>query len=322
MPDNERIMVTGGAGFIGSSLSRALLERGDEVVVFDNFASGKRENLEEIAGDIEIVEGDIRDADALGAAMKGVDHVLHQAAIPSVPRSVDDPVTSHDVNSRGTFNVLFAAKEAGVKRVVYAASSSAYGGSEVLPKIETMQPAPKSPYAADKLHGELLCQVFDHAYGLETVALRYFNVFGPRQSPKSDYAAAIPRFVTRLLAGEKPIVYGNGEQSRDFTHIDNVVKANLLAMKAEGASGGVYNVGIGERITINRLIEAIAEILGVPSEIDYQPSRAGDVMHSLAAIDLAREKLGYEPDVSLEEGLRRTISWYSDRYPAGQGEKA
>ncbi|MCA9322809.1 MAG: NAD-dependent epimerase/dehydratase family protein, partial [Planctomycetes bacterium] len=238
-----KILITGGAGFIGSNLALALCERGDEVIALDNFSSGRRENLDCVAGRARVVEADIRELDALHEAFKGVDYVLHEAAVPSVPRSMDDPITSNEVNSRGTLNVLLAARDAKVKRVVFAASSSAYGESPTLPKIETMPNAPKSPYAADKIHGEHLCQVFHTGYGLETVALRYFNVFGPRQSPKSDYAAAIPRFVTRLLSGEEPMVYGDGEQSRDFTFIENVIHANLLAMTADGVSGEVFNVG-------------------------------------------------------------------------------
>ncbi|MCB9833747.1 MAG: SDR family oxidoreductase [Planctomycetes bacterium] len=305
-----RILITGGAGFIGSNLADALQARGDEVVVYDDFSSGRRENLAHLEGKIRVVVGDVKELDDLRAAIAGCDYVLHQAAVPSVPRSMEDPLGSHEANSRGTLNVLLAARDAGVKRVVFAASSSAYGESPTLPKIETMLPAPKSPYAADKLHGEHLCQVFHTGYGLETVALRYFNVFGPRQNPNSDYAAAIPRFVTRILDDQSPIVFGDGEQSRDFTHIDNVVQANLKAMAAPGAPGRVFNVGIGARITVNELIRTIGEILGKSVTIDYQPARVGDVLHSLASIDLARQHLGYEPTVDLAEGLRRTIDWY------------
>ncbi len=305
-----KILITGGAGFIGSNLANALVLRGDEVVVYDNFSSGKRQNLAEIADKITIIEADICDPQALKAAFVDVEYVLHEAAVPSVPRSMDDPVGSHEANSRGTLNVLIAARDAGVKRLVFAASSSAYGESPTLPKIESMLPAPKSPYAADKLHSEHLLQVFASGFGLETVALRYFNVFGPRQSPESDYAAAIPKFITRLLASERPTVYGDGEQSRDFTHIDNVIDANICAMKASDASGMVFNCGIGERITVNQLIHTIAEVLGCEANIDYQPPRKGDVLHSLASIELAREVLGYEPTVDLKEGLARTIAWY------------
>ena len=305
-----RVLVTGGAGFIGCNLVRALLARGDAVVCFDDFSSGLRSNLRGLDGDLAVVEGNLIDRDALDRAMKGATYVLHEAAVPSVPRSMEDPITSHDANSRGTLNVLMAARDAGVRRVVYAASSSAYGDTEVLPKVETMPTRPLSPYAADKLHGEHLCQVFASGFGLETVALRYFNVFGPRQRPDSDYAAAIPRFVNRLLAGEKPTVYGDGTQSRDFTFIDNVVDLNLRALTAEGVSGEVFNAGIGERIDLNTLIATVAEILGVEAEIDYAPTRAGDVKHSLAAIDKARRLLGYEPVADLRTGLESTIEWY------------
>ncbi len=308
-----KILITGGAGFIGSNLADALIARGDEVVVYDNFSSGRRENLAHLDPSLlTIIEADICDPEALKVAMQGVEYVLHEAAVPSVPRSMADPVGSHEANSRGTLNVLIAAQEAGVKRLVFAASSSAYGESPTLPKIEHMLPAPKSPYAADKLHSEHLLQVFAGGFGLETVSLRYFNVFGPRQSPESDYAAAIPKFITRLLAGEKPTVYGDGEQSRDFTHIDNVISANICAMESPNASGMVFNCGIGERITVNQLIHTIAEVLGQKAEIDYQPPRAGDVLHSLASIDLAKEVLGYEPLVDLKEGLERTIAWYQE----------
>jgi len=238
--------------------------------------------------------------------------VLHQAAVPSVPRSLDDPVESHEANSLGTLNVLLAARDSSVRRVVYAASSSAYGDSEVLPKVETMPTMPRSPYAADKLHGENLCRVFHLGYGLETVALRYFNVFGPRQAPESDYAAAIPRFITRMLEGAKPIVYGDGTQSRDFTYIDNVVYANIRAMESAKAVGETFNVGVGERITLNELIEAIAEIMGVEAKVEYQATRKGDVMHSLASIEKAGDLMGYEPGVGLRDGLSRTIEWYRE----------
>lgn len=309
----SRILITGGAGFIGSNLAAAFIDRGEEVVVLDNFASGLRSNLSDLESDLQIIEASICDLDALNQAFKGIDFVLHQAAIPSVPRSVEDPQTSHDVNSTGTLNVLMAARDAGVKRVVFAASSSAYGDSESLPKIETMPAAPKSPYAADKLHGEHLCRVFFENYGLETVALRYFNVFGRRQRPDSDYAAAIPKFITKLLAGESPIIFGDGLQSRDFTYIDNVVHANLLAMNAERAPGEVFNVGVGERIDLNTLIQTMREAIGCDVETIYAAERAGDVKHSLASIDKARDLMGYEPIVGLADGLATTISWYENQ---------
>ncbi len=315
-----KILITGGAGFIGSNLVRAFLESGDDVSVLDNFSSGRQENLEGLEESIRVFEADITRLDGIRSAFDGVEYVFHEAAVPSVPRSMEDPELSHDANSRGTLNVLIAARDAGVKRVIYAASSSAYGESPTLPKIETMSPAPKSPYAADKLHGEYLCQVFNSGFGLETVALRYFNVFGPRQAPDSDYAAAIPKFITRILGGLSPIVYGDGEQSRDFTHIDNVVAANVAAMTSAEAPGEVFNVGIGERITINALIQTIADVLERPVTIDYQPPRKGDVLHSLASIEKAGELLGYEPKVDLRRGLERTIAWY--REAANRNEEA
>ena len=305
-------MITGGAGFIGSNIAHALAERGDDVIVFDNFSSGRRENLAGLGKNVRVVEGDIRRHAELASAMNGVEFVLHQAAVPSVPRSVDDPRASHENNALGTLNVLLAARERGVKRVVFAASSSAYGESPSLPKVETMNPAPKSPYAADKLYGENLCSVFWSNYKLETVCLRYFNIFGPRQRPDSDYAAAIPRFITRLLDGKRPTVYGDGEQSRDFTYVENAVQANILAMTAPHAAGEVVNIGIGERITLNKLIATVAEILGVPSDIDYAPARIGDVRHSLAAIEKAEAILGYRPAVDLKAGLERTIAWFRE----------
>lgn len=309
----SRILITGGAGFIGSNLAAAFVERGEDVIVFDDFSSGMRINLSDVQDRLQVVQASICDKDALSSAMEGVNYVFHQAAIPSVPRSVDDPVSSHDINSTGTLNVLLAARDANVRRLIYAASSSAYGDSETLPKIETMPVAPKSPYAADKLHSEHLCRVFYENYGLDTVALRYFNVFGPRQRPDSDYAAAIPKFITKLLANESPIVFGDGLQSRDFTYIDNVVHANLLAMTAERAAGEVFNVGVGDRIDLNTLIQTIREVIGCEAETEYAPERAGDVKHSLASIDKARDLLGFEPVVSLAEGLQRTISWYKEK---------
>ena len=317
-----KILITGGAGFIGSNIARKLVERGDRVSIVDDLSSGRLENLAGIEDRLKLIRADIRDLAALEEAFAGVEYVLHQAAVPSVPRSMDDPALSHEVNSRGTFNVLLAARNCKVRRVVYAASSSAYGESPTLPKIETMLPAPKSPYAADKLHGEHLCQVFASGFGVETVALRYFNVFGPRQNPASDYAAAIPRFVTRLLAGQRPMVYGDGEQSRDFTYVDNVVQANILAMTAPKAVGAVVNVGIGERITINELIRTLARVLDTEADIEYLPSRKGDVLHSLASIDRARQLLGYEPLVGLQEGLERTVAWYREAGAVKEGRKS
>jgi UDP-glucose 4-epimerase len=304
-------LITGGAGFIGSALARALLARGDRVRVIDNFFSGKRENLAEVAKDVELVEADIRDDGALARALGGVELVFHQAAIPSVPRSLADPVASHDANATGTLKVLAAAKRAGVRRVVYAASSSAYGDTPTLPKVETMRPMPLSPYAVSKLAGELYCQVYAGAFGLETVSLRYFNVFGPRQDPKSEYAAVIPRFVTAALAGQGATVYGDGTQSRDFCFIDNTVEANLAAASAGGVSGQVFNVACGAATNLNEVVRLVGEIVGHPVPITYAPGRVGDVKHSLADVTAARERLGYQGTISFADGLQRTVAWYA-----------
>ena len=308
-------LVTGGAGFIGSGIVRALLARGDKVRVLDNFFSGKRENLAEVAADIDLVEGDIRDAAAVARACAGVEVVFHEAAIPSVPRSLADPITSNEANVTGTLNVLHEAKRAGVRRVVYAASSSAYGDTPTLPKVETMRPAPLSPYAVGKLAGEHYCAVFAGAYGLETVSLRYFNVFGARQDPKSEYAAVIPRFVTAGLVGQGVTIYGDGTQSRDFCYIDNTVEANLAAASAPaaGASGRVFNVACGEATTLNDVVRLIGEVLGRAIPVTYAERRVGDVKHSLADISAAQTQLGYRGAVSFQEGLRRTIAWYAEK---------
>ncbi|MDB4982681.1 MAG: UDP-galacturonate 4-epimerase [Myxococcales bacterium] len=305
-------LVTGGAGFIGSSIARALLARGDQVRVLDDFSTGKRENLADLAARIDLHEGDIRDDAALERALAGVEVVFHEAAIPSVPRSLVDPLTSHDVDATGTLKVLFHAKKAGVRRVVYAASSAAYGDTPTLPKIETMRPAPLSPYAVAKLAGELYCQMYATAYGLETVSLRYFNVFGARQDPQSEYAAVIPRFVTAALRGEGVTIYGDGTQSRDFCYIDNTVEANLLAAFAPAAlvSGRMFNVACGEATTLNQVIELLGPIVGKKIPVTYAPARVGDVKHSLADIGEARARLGYKGDVSFLEGLRRSVAWY------------
>ena len=308
-------LITGGAGFIGSSIARALLARGEKVRIVDNFFSGKRENLADVAADIELIEGDIRDQATMARASAGVEVVFHEAAIPSVPRSLADPISSNDVNITGTLNVLHEAKRAGVRRVVYAASSSAYGDTPTLPKIETMRPSPLSPYAVDKLAGEHYCQVFAGAYGLETVCLRYFNVFGARQDPKSEYAAVIPRFVTAGLAGQGVTIFGDGKQSRDFCYIDNTVEANLAAASAPAASasGRVFNVACGVATTLNDVVKLIGEGLGKTIRVSYAPSRVGDVKHSLAEISAARQGLGYKGAVDFKEGLRRTIAWYAER---------
>jgi UDP-glucose 4-epimerase len=304
-------VVTGGAGFIGSAIVRALLARGDRVRVLDNLSTGRRSNLAEVANDIEFLEGDVRDESALARALEGVEVVFHEAAIPSVPRSLVDPIGSHDSNATATLKLLHQAKKSGVRRVVYAASSSAYGDTPVLPKVETMAPAPLSPYAVSKLAGEYYLQVYAGAYGLETVSLRYFNVFGPRQDPASEYAAVIPRFITAALAGKGVTIYGDGTQSRDFCFIDNTVEANLAAASAPGASGKVFNVAVGTATTLNEVVKQLEPLLGHPIPITYAPRRVGDVMHSLADIEAARRVLGYRGAIDFAEGLRRTLEWYS-----------
>lgn len=308
-------LVTGGAGFIGSSLVRALLERGDRVRVLDNFFSGKRENLADVISDVDVQEGDIRDEAALKRALTGIELVFHEAAIASVPRSMAEPVFCHDVNATGTLKVLDSAKRAGVRRVMYAASSSAYGDTPALSKLETMLPVPPSPYAVSKLAGEHYCQVFADAYGLETVCLRYFNVFGPRQDPASEYAAVIPRFVTAALGGQGVTIFGDGTQSRDFCFIDNIVQANLLAGAATAGdvSGRVVNVACGVATNLNDVVRLLGEILGKRVEVAYDAARIGDVKHSLADISEARARLGYSAAVSFAEGLRHTVTWYAGR---------
>jgi UDP-glucose 4-epimerase len=300
-------LVTGGAGFIGSHICEELLRRGESVAVLDNFATGKRENLRHLARDLRIIKGDLRDLVVVREAVRGADYVLHQGALPSVPRSVADPVTSHQVNTEGTLNVLVAARDAGVKRVVFASSSSVYGDTPVLPKREDMPPNPKSPYAVSKLTGEHYCRVFYEIYGLETVALRYFNVFGPRQDPDSQYAAAIAKFTRAMLDGGEITVYGDGEQTRDFTYVANVVEANLLATGAPGAAGKVFNIACGDQVSLNQVIRHLAELVHRESEVVYQPPRAGDVKHSRADIASASSILGYRVKVAFDEGLARTL---------------
>ena len=306
-------LVTGGAGFIGSHVVKRLAAAGETVRVLDNFSTGRLENIVSVVDDIELIEGDLRSYHAVLAAVAGVDYVLHLAALPSVPRSVKDPITSADVNIMGTLNVLHAANSMGVKRVVIASSSSVYGSNPALPKREDMCPHPLSPYAVSKLSTEQFCQTFGHVYGMETVALRYFNVFGPGQNPQSQYAAVIPKFIDSLLHDEQLTVHGDGTQSRDFTYVDNVVQANLLACTAADASGGVYNIACGERHSLNELIGELEALVGKSARIEYAPTRAGDVAHSLADIALARSQLGYEPSVSFSEGLRRTIDWTMEK---------
>ena len=304
-----RVLVTGGAGFIGSHVVEHLVGEGADVVVLDDFSTGRRENLAAVLDRIRLVEGSITNPDTCAAAAAGADYVLHQAALGSVPRSVADPVTIHDANLTGTLNVLIAARDAGVKRLVYAASSSAYGDTTELPKREDMMSWPRSPYGVSKLGGECYCRAFHASYGLETVALRYFNVFGPRQDPRSRYAAVIPIFIAAALRGEPPTIDGDGEQTRDFTYVDNVVRANMLALAApDEALGRVFNVGCGHRISINRLWQEIRRLTGSQVEVRHGPPRGGDVRDSLASLDLAQRVLDYRPTVGLNEGLERTVA--------------
>lgn len=305
-----KVLVTGGAGFIGSNLAEELVRRGAKVTIIDNFLTGFQENLDEIAGDFDFIEGDINDNAAVSAAIAGVDTVYHQAALPSVPRSVDDPAETHQACVNGTLNLLIAAKNAGVRRFVYAASSSAYGDQPILPKVETMRADPLSPYAVAKLTGEYYCRSFYKVYGLETLALRYFNVFGPRQNPASMYSGVISRFVDALMTGTTPVIYGDGEHSRDFTYVDNVVNANIKAGETTLGVGETVNIANGERITLNELLETLKKITQRSATADYQPPRAGDVKDSQADNSRAVEWLGYEKLVGLEDGLRRTIDWW------------
>ena len=302
-------LVTGGAGFIGSHLTEELRRRGEQVRVADSLITGKRANLAHVPG-VEFVEGDLADLAFAKRAVQGIDYVLHQAAIPSVPRSVEDPITSNRANIDATLNVLVAARDAGVKRVVYAGSSSAYGNTPTLPKREDMAPNPLSPYALQKLVGEQYMQMFTALYGLETVTIRYFNVFGPRQDPSSPYSGVISVFAKALLENNAPTIYGDGEQTRDFTYVANVVDGVLRAVKAPGASGAVINVATGNRISLNRLFQAMRDLTNSRVDVQYGPLRHGDVKDSLADISKARTLLGYEPTVSFEDGLRHTIEWY------------
>ena len=306
----SRWLVTGGAGFIGSHLAAALLARGEEVRIADSLVTGREANLAVLDGRAEILRGDLADEAFARRAVEGADVVLHQAAIPSVPRSVSDPLTSNRANVDATLAVLVAARDAGVKRVVYAASSSAYGDTPTLPKREDMPTKPLSPYALQKLVGEQYLQLFTSLYGLETVSIRYFNVFGPRQDPSSPYSGVIALFVTRMLAGIAPTITGDGEQTRDFTYVDNVVDGVLRAATAPHVSGRVINVATGSRISINHLYRTLQQILDFPHPPQYADPRPGDVRDSLADLTLARDLLGYEPHVPFEEGLRRTVDWY------------
>jgi UDP-glucose 4-epimerase len=305
-------LITGIGGFIGSSLARELLQRGQQVRGVDNFSTGKRENLTQILGQIDFREADILDLDAMNLACNGADYVLHQAAIPSVPKSVLDPIGSNRANVDGTVNVLVAARDAKVKRVIYAASSSAYGDTPTLPKHEHMTPDPISPYAVAKLASERYMISFYRCYGLETVALRYFNIFGPRQDPSSPYSGVLAKFITQMLSGEQPTMFGDGEQSRDFTYIDNAVEANLLACKAPAGqvAGKVFNVATGRRITLNQTFKLLQELTSYSGSPVYATERGGDIKHSLADISSAEQCLGYKPKVDFETGLRQTVEWY------------
>ena len=308
-------LITGVAGFIGSSLARALLSQGDEVRGIDNFSTGKRANLAEIINQIDFREIDLLNLDALRDVCRGVDYIFHEAAIPSVPKSVLDPLGSNRANVDGTVHLLIAARDAKVKRVVYAASSSAYGDTPTLPKHEGMIPSPNSPYAVAKLASEYYMTSFYRCYGLETVSLRYFNIFGPRQDPTSPYSGVLAKFITQMLNGEQPTIFGDGTQSRDFTYIQNAVDANLLAVKAPSSqvAGHVFNVATGKRADLNQAFQLLKKITGYTGEVKYAPERAGDVKHSLADLSRTKKHLGYKPKVDFEEGLRRTVDWYREQ---------
>ena len=308
----EKYLVTGGAGFIGSNICRELVSQGCFVRVLDNLLTGKKSNLAGIIDRVEFVEADMGDPAVARAAMKGIDVVLHQGALPSVPRSVDDPAATHRHCVDATFTLLLAARDMGIKRFVYAASSSAYGDTPRLPKIETMLPMPLSPYAVGKLVGEHYCSVFYKVFGLETISLRYFNVFGPYQDPASQYAAAIPALVMAILKDKPPTIYGDGEQSRDFTYVDNVVHANLLAARAKHTAGEAINIACGQAVTLNEIVAMINTSVGKNVKPVYTDRRAGDVMHSLADIKLARKLIGFKPRVSFEQGLQKAVAWYRE----------
>jgi len=319
----EKMAVTGGAGFIGSNLAERLASRGYPVVILDNFSTGREQNLSGWTGRfsdrVEVVRTDINETDTLRRLFQGVRFVFHQAAIPSVPRSIADPALTHASNITGTLSVLIAARDAGVSRVVVASSSSVYGDDQKLPKQEDRVGNPLSPYALSKAVCEQYCRLFQQLYGLETVCLRYFNVFGPRQDPRSEYAAVIPRFCTRLLAGRKPMIYGDGEQTRDFTFVDNVVDANWHVANHPRAAGGVFNIGCGTRTSLNQLVTWLNSILGTALQPSYEAARAGDVRHSVADVSKARDLLGYTPAVSLQNGLERVVAWFRANTEAWDG---
>lgn len=306
-----KFLVTGGAGFIGSNIVKSLINNGNNVRVLDNFSSGKRSNLDQYNDDVELIEGDVRSYHIVQQAVKGIDIVLHQAALPSVPRSIKDPITSNEVNVNGTLNVLEASVSGGIKRVIYASSSSVYGDNPELPKHERMLPNPLSPYAVSKLAGEKYCSVFSRIYGLETIALRYFNVFGPNQDPSSQYSAVIPKFIRAILNNEQPVIYGDGEQSRDFTYVSNVVDANILSAVADCDSGIAINCAYSAQITLNELVSYINQNLDKKIDPIYKEPRPGDIKHSFANINLAKDKINYNPMIGFEEGLKLTIEHFS-----------
>jgi nucleoside-diphosphate-sugar epimerase len=306
-------LVTGGAGFIGSHIVEELVAQGHRVRVLDNFMTGKRENIQPFEKKLELIEGDVRDLATCRKAARGVDYVLHQAALPSVPRSIEDPLLTNEINVEGTLNILLASREAKVKRVVFASSSSVYGDDPCLPKKEGKEGIPLSPYAATKLLGEKYCQVFTQIYGTPTVILRYFNIFGPRQDPTSQYAAAVPIFISKILGREPPTIFGDGRQSRDFTYVANVVRANLLAAEAPKGSGEIFNIACGVRTTVNELARKINRVLGTSIPPVYDKPRPGDIRHSFADISRAKKLLRFDPSVSFEEGLERTIRWHRER---------
>ena len=303
-----KVLVTGGAGFIGSHIVRRMLDLDHEVVVLDNFSTGRRSNIESVLSEIDVHEGDVGNLEHVEQAVAGCDAVFHQAALPSVPRSIADPLSSHQANATGTLNVLVGARDAGARRVVIASSSSVYGSVPDLPKHESMPTLPMSPYAVSKLAAESYCRSWFDLYGLETVALRYFNVFGPRQDPLSAYAAVVPRFIAAYAAGEPPVIFGDGKQSRDFTYVDNVLDANIGALESPSAPGRVYNIACNDSVTLNELAHELRELMGAEARPVHAAPRPGEVRHSLASIDAARTDLGYDPKVSLREGLQRTIA--------------
>jgi len=306
-----KYLVTGGSGFIGSNIVEYLVNKGEQVRVIDNFSTGRRQNLEPLEDRIEIIDGDIKDFWTVNDAVQGIDYVLHQAALPSVPRSVKNPLTSNEVNVNGTLNLLEASRHAKVKKFVMASSSSVYGESEELPKHEKMRPSPLSPYAVTKLTNEYYLKVYWELYGFPTVALRYFNIFGPKQNPNSEYAAVVPKFITCLLTGKAPKVYGDGEQSRDFTYIDNAVQANILAATNDKIVGDYFNVACGGQYTLNQMLDMIRKIIGTDIQAQYEPAREGDIKHSFASIEKFRQ-FGYNPKVSFEDGLKRTVDFYKN----------